>query len=328
MAKVYYNKDIKTKILKNKTIAIIGFGSQGHAHALNLRDSGYKVIIGALKNSKSWKLAEKTYKFKVFTTQEAVRKAEVIMVLVPDMPMPEIYQNQIEPFLKKQAYLGFAHGFNIHYKFIKPKKDINVFMVAPKGPGHRVREVFLNGSGVPALVAIYQDPSKNTLKLALEYSKGLGAGRVGILKTTFKEETETDLFGEQVVLCGGLTKLIQKAFETLVEAGYKPEIAYFECLNELKLIIDLIYEKGITKMRESISDTAEWGDYISGKRIITNQTKKEMKRILKEIQSGKFAKEWRKEYKSGLKNFYKLRKKEANHLIEKIGKRIRKMMQL
>ncbi len=325
MAKIYYDKDIDMNILKGKKIAVIGYGSQGHAHALNLRDSGMDVIIGAVKGRKSWDIAKKKG-FEVYTTEEASKKADVVMLLIPDTMQKEVYYKHIEPNLEKGNILAFAHGFNIHFNQIIPREDIDVIMIAPKGPGHIVRRMYENDSGVPVIIAVYQDYSKKAWDYCLAYSKAIGAGRVGIITTTFKEETETDLFGEQAVLCGGTTELIRAGFDTLVEAGYQPEIAYFEVLSELKLIVDLIYEGGISWMRYSISDTAEYGDMVKGKEIITDETRKNMKKILKDIQSGAFAREWILENQAGRPVYNAIRKKEENHLIEKVGKELRKMM--
>jgi ketol-acid reductoisomerase len=325
VVKVYYDKDAETKVLKGKQIAVMGYGSQGHAHANNLRDSGADVIIGVKKGGAGWTKAEKAG-FQVFVPAEAAKKADIIMMLVPDEYMADIYRAEIAPHIRKGAYLGFAHGFNIHFGQIVPAADINVFMVAPKGPGHLVRSEYTKGSGVPCLIAVNQDPSKDTKKIALAYASGIGSGRAGIIETSFREETETDLFGEQVVLCGGLTALITAGYETLIEAGYSPEMAYFECLHEVKLIVDLIYEGGITNMRYSISNTAQFGDLTRGPRIITEETKKEMKRILDEIQSGMFAREWILECKANKPVFNALTKKGENHQIEEVGAKLRAMM--
>ncbi len=325
MVKIYYDKDADTKILKGKKVAVIGYGSQGHAHANNLKDSGMDVIVGVKKGGAGWEKANKAG-FNVFTPSEAAKKADAIMMLVPDEYMADIYRAEIAPNMKKGAYLGFAHGFNIHFGQIVPPSDVNVFMVAPKGPGHLVRSEYLKGSGVPCLIAINQDPSENTKKVALAYAAAIGGGRAGVIETTFREETETDLFGEQVVLCGGLTSLILAGYETLIEAGYSPEMAYFECLHEVKLIVDLIYEGGISNMRYSISNTAQYGDLTRGPRIITEETKKEMRRILEEIQSGKFAKEWILECRANKPVFNALTKKGEDHPIEEIGQKLRAMM--
>jgi ketol-acid reductoisomerase len=325
MAEIHYDKDINMNILKGKKIAIIGYGSQGHAHAQNLRDSGMDVIVGELEGSKPWDMA-KEKGFEVYTTDNASKMADVIMLLAPDTLQKSIYYKYIEPNLDKGNILCFAHGFNIHFNQIIPREDIDVIMIAPKGPGHIVRRMYKENSGVPAIIAVYQDYSKKAKVYCLAYAKALGAGRVGIITTTFKEETETDLFGEQSVLCGGTTELIRAGFDTLVEAGYQPEIAYFEVLSELKLIVDLIYEGGISWMRYSISDTAEYGDMVKGKEIITDETRKNMKKILKDIQSGAFAREWILENKAGRPVYNAIKKKEENHLIEKVGKELRKMM--
>ncbi|NLV25012.1 MAG: ketol-acid reductoisomerase [Deltaproteobacteria bacterium] len=324
--KVYYDKDASQEVLQRKTIAIIGYGSQGHAHANNLRDSGYAVIVAeGAAGSPTWKKAEKAG-FEVSETPAAVRKADVIMFLAPDELQGDIYREQIAPNLKEGAFLAFGHGFNIHFGQIVPRKDINVFMVAPKGPGHMLRHEYKNGSGVPCLIAIHQDPSGMTKEVALAYASGIGGGRAGIIETTFREETETDLFGEQVVLCGGATALVQAGFETLVEAGYAPEMAYFECLHELKLIVDLMYAGGIASMRYSISNTAEYGDLTRGPRIITDETRKVMKDILREIQDGEFAREWMLENRANKPVLSALRRKGAAHSIEEVGSRLRSMM--
>jgi len=324
-AKVYTDKDADLGVFANKTLAVLGFGSQGHAHALNLKDSGCKVIIGLYKGSKSKAVAEK-YGFEVVETGEAVRRADVILVGLPDMKQASVYENDILPNLSKGKCLIFSHGLAVHFGLIKPTADIDVIMVAPKGPGHMVRRLYDEGKGMPALIAVYQNKSKNAKKIALAWAKGIGSTRAGVLETTFKEECETDLFGEQAVLCGGASALVQAGFETLVEAGYQPEMAYFECLHELKLICDLMYESGIAGMRFSISETAKYGDITRGPRVVDKKAKAEMKKILKEIQSGQFTKEWVKEYKGGLKNYNKLLKKGEDHLIEKTGARLRSMM--
>ena len=325
MAKMYYDKDCDLKALKGKTIAIIGYGSQGHAQAQNLRESGLTVIISELEGTDNYALAKK-HGFKPVSADEAAKKADVIQMLVPDQTQAIVYKKFIEPNMKKNATLVFSHGFNIHFGQIVPPKTIDVFMVAPKGPGHLVRRQYEEGGGVPCLIAIYQDASGNARKNALAYASGIGAGRAGIIETTFAEETETDLFGEQVVLCGGTTELVRAGFDTLVEAGYQPEIAYFECLHELKLIVDLMYEKGISWMRYSISDTAEYGDLTRGRRIITEETRKEMKKILAEIQHGEFAREWILENQANRPVFNALRRRDANHLIETVGAKLRGMM--
>ncbi len=323
--KIYYEKDANPEILKGKTIAVIGYGSQGHAHANNLRDSGYDVVIGLREGGVSWKKAEAAG-FTVLPTSEAVERADVVMLLVPDEIMGDLYRSEIQGNLKSGAYLAFAHGFNIHFGQIVPPDDVNVFMVAPKGPGHLVRHQYVQGQGVPSLMAIHQDPSGDTRDVALAYACGIGAGKAGIIETTFREETETDLFGEQVVLCGGVTALIQAAFDVLVEAGYSPEMAYFECLHELKLIVDLIYEGGISNMRYSVSNTAQYGDLTRGPRVINESVKEEMRRILAEVQSGEFAREWILENRAGRPVFNALTKRGEEHLIEEVGKKLRAMM--
>jgi len=325
MSKIYSENDADLSVLKGKTVAVIGYGSQGHAQAQNLHDSGVNVIVGLRENSRSRAQAEKDG-LKVLTTAEAAKEADIIQILVPDQDQARIYQNDIEPGLKSGDALVFSHGFNIHYHQIVPPADVDVYMVAPKGPGHLVRQTFTEGAGVPCLIAIHQDATGNAKTLALAHAKGVGGTRAGVLETTFLEETETDLFGEQVVLCGGITSLIKAGFETLVEAGYQPEVAYFECLHETKLITDLIYKKGLAGMRDSISDTAEYGDFTRGPRIISDQTKQEMKRILSEIQTGRFASEWIQENQANCASFKTLRAKEATHPIEKIGKKLRSMM--
>lgn len=324
MINIYYDKDTNLDILKKKKIAVIGYGSQGHAHANNLKESGMDVIIG-LRKGNSWQKATNAG-FNVMTPSDAAKVADVIMILLPDELQSDVYKNEIAPNMKKGVYLAFAHGFNIHFGQIVPPPDTNVFMAAPKGPGHLVRSEYTKGSGVPCLIAIHQDPTGNTKEVALAYASAIGGGRAGIIETTFKEETETDLFGEQVVLCGGLTALIQAGFETLVEAGYAPEMAYFECLHEVKLIVDLIYEGGISNMRYSISNTAQYGDLTRGPRIITEETKKEMKKILKEIQDGIFAREWMLECKANKPVFNALTKKGEDHQIEEVGAKLRAMM--
>ncbi len=322
--KIYYDSDANLDVLKGKKIAIIGYGSQGHAHANNLKDSGFDVVVG-VRRGKSWEKAEKAG-LQVMTVADASKIADVIMILTPDELQADLYKNEIEPNMKKGAFLAFAHGFNIHFGQIVPSADTNVFMVAPKGPGHLVRSEYLRGRGVPCLMAIHQDPSGITKDIALAYAVGIGGGRAGVIETTFKDETETDLFGEQVVLCGGLTALITAAFETLVEAGYPPELAYFECLHEVKLIADLIYEGGISTMRYSISNTAQYGDLTRGPRVINDSVRAEIKKILSEIQSGEFAKEWILECRVGKPVFNALTKKAEEHPIEKIGEKLRAMM--
>jgi ketol-acid reductoisomerase len=323
--KIYHDGDANLAPLNGKKIAIIGYGSQGHAHALNLRDSGMDVRVGLRSDSASRPKAEKAG-LRVVDTATAAREADVVMILVPDEQGGEIYENDIARGLKAGKYLAFGHGFNIHYKKIVPPKDVNVFMVAPKGPGHLVRSEYEKGRGVPCLLAIAQDPSGDTRQVGLAYAKALGGTRAGVLETTFKEETETDLFGEQAVLCGGLTELIRAGFETLVDAGYSPEMAYFECLHEVKLIVDLIYEGGIANMRYSISNTAEYGDMTRGKRVIGDETRKAMKALLADIQSGKFADEWITEYRCGLPHFRELRTEAAKHPVEDVGAKLRGLM--
>ena len=323
--KIYYDKDANLNHLKGKKIAIIGYGSQGHAQAQNLRDSGLNILVSQRKGSENYQFALRDG-FKPVTAEEASKQADLIQILTQDHVQAKLYEMDVKPNLQKGKTLLFSHGFNIHYGQIVPPKEIDVVMIAPKGPGHLVRREFLKGAGVPSLVAIYQDFSKKANQTALAYAKGIGATRAGVIETTFKEETETDLFGEQAVLCGGVTELIKAGFDTLVEAGYQPEIAYFECLHELKLIVDLIYEAGIPFMRYSVSDTAEYGDLTRGKRIITQETREEMKRILKEVQTGCFAKEWILENQAGRPMFNALRKKEAEHPIEAVGKKLRSMM--
>lgn len=324
MIKVYYDKDVDGKALRKKKVVIMGYGSQGHAHANNLKESGVDVIVGVRKGL-SWDKAAKAG-LKVMTPSDAAKAADVIMILLPDEYQADIYKAEIAPNMKKGVYLAFAHGFNIHFGQIVPPPDANVFMAAPKGPGHLVRSEYTKGSGVPCLIAVHQDPSGNTKDVALAYASANGGGRAGIIETSFREETETDLFGEQVVLCGGLTALIQAGFETLVEAGYAPEMAYFECLHEVKLIVDLIYEGGISNMRYSISNTAQFGDLTRGPRVITDETKKEMKNILGEIQDGVFAREWMLECRANKPVFNALTKKGERHQIEEVGGRLRAMM--
>ncbi len=325
MAKMYFDKDADLKILKGKTIAIIGYGSQGHAHALNLKDSKMNVVVGELENSKAWMVAEKSG-LKVKTADQASKDADIIMILVPDPLQPMIYEQAVKPNLKKGKAIAFAHGFNVHYSQIAAPSNVDVFMVAPKGPGHMVRRVFMEGGGVPGLVAVQQNAGGHAMQIALAYAKGIGCTRGGVMETTFRDETETDLFGEQVVLCGGLTELVKAGYDTLVEAGYQPENAYYECMHELKLIIDLMYEGGIAGMRYSISETAKYGDITRGKRIITDETRVEMKKILKEIQSGEFAREWILENKAGRPVYNAILRQEAEHPIETVGKKLRSMM--
>ncbi len=325
MATIYYEKDADLSALEGKKIAIIGYGSQGHAHALNLKDSGCDVRVGLYKGSKSWALAEAAG-LTVKTTTEAAAESDIIMMLAPDMHQQAIYRESVAPNLSAGKMLMFAHGFAIHYGLISPPEGVDVVMVAPKAPGHRVREIFPEGQGVPGLLAIYQDGTGNAKRLGLAYAAGIGCARAGVIETTFEEETETDLFGEQAVLCGGVTALIKAGFETLIEAGYQPEIAYFECLNELKLIVDLIYQGGLSYMRYSVSDTAEHGDYYAGPRIITDETRAEMKRLLSEIQNGVYAREWILENQAGRPSFNKIRQREQSSLIEQVGRQLRAMM--
>ncbi|MBL9136334.1 MAG: ketol-acid reductoisomerase [Verrucomicrobiales bacterium] len=324
-AKIYTEKDADLGVLQGKTLAVLGFGSQGHAHALNLKDSGLQVIIGLYEGSKSIAVAREMG-FEVVTTAEAVRRADVIMVALPDTKQAAAYEKDIAPNLAKGKTLLFSHGFSIHFKTIVPPKDVAVILVAPKGPGHIVRRQFVEGKGVPSLIAIYQDPGKKAKKVALAWAKGIGGARAGVIETTFKEETETDLFGEQTVLCGGCSALVLAGFETLVEAGYSPEMAYFECLHELKLIVDLMNESGISGMRFSVSETAKWGDVSVGPKIIDASVKKRMKAALKDIQSGKFAREWVKEYQGGYKRYNALLAAGQKHPIEKVGEKLRSMM--
>jgi ketol-acid reductoisomerase len=323
--RIYYEQDAPMDVLQGKTIAIIGYGSQGHAHAQNLRDSGMSVVVGELPGTLNHDLAVK-HGFEPLSAEEAAARGDLIMVLVPDHIQGQLYESAIEPNLKTGNMLLFAHGFNIHFGQIVPPDDVDVTMVAPKGPGHLVRREYERGAGVPSLVAIHQDHTGEALQRALAYANGIGATRAGVIETTYKEETETDLFGEQCVLCGGVTELIKAGFETLVEAGYQPEIAYFECCHELKLIVDLIYEGGLSQMRYSISDTAEYGDLTRGKRIITEETRKEMRRILDEVQSGSFAREWMLENQVKRPVFNALRQREKEHPIEEVGSRLRDMM--
>lgn len=323
--KVYYDRDADQQLIKNKRVAVIGFGSQGHAHANNLKDSGADVIVGLPQNSKSWPKAEAAG-HEVMFTGDAVKMADVVMVLVPDELAPGVYRNEIEPNLSAGKYLAFAHGFSVHFNKIVPPADVNVFLVAPKGPGHLVRHEYTLGRGVPCLLAVHQDVSGDTSAVGLSYASAVGGGKAGIIETTFKEETETDLFGEQAVLCGGVSALVQAGYETLTEAGYSPEMAYFECLHELKLIVDLLYEGGISNMRYSVSNTAEYGDLTRGPRIVTDATKAEMKKILGEIQSGQFADEWMSECDNGKVNFKRMETEGESHPIEEVGKRLRQMM--
>jgi len=325
MAKMYYDQDADLSSLAGKKVAVLGYGSQGHAQAQNLKESGVDVIVGLRKSSSSWGQAEAAG-FKVYTVAEAAEMADVIQILLPDEKQAEVYKKEIVSGLKPGNALVFSHGFNIHFGQIEPPKDVDVFMVAPKGPGHMVRRLYTEGTGIPGLVAVYQDASGKAMEIALAYARGIGCTRAGVLLTTFKEETETDLFGEQCVLCGGLTELIRAGFDTLVEAGYQPESAYFEVCHELKLIIDLIYEGGIANMRYSISDTAEYGDMMIGRRLITQETRKEMKQALREIQDGTFAREWILENMSGRPNYIALKRIDAEHPIEKVGKELRSQM--
>jgi len=323
--KIYYEKDAPIDALKGKKVAVMGYGSQGHAHSLNLRDSGIEVAVAELKGTDNYKLAQE-HGFAPGDIKTAMNGATLVIVTLPDEVQAKVYAEQIAPNLKAGQTLGFCHGFNIHFKYIVPPKDINVVLIAPKGPGHLVRSEFLKGGGVPNLIAVHQDATGDAKKIALAWANGIGGARAGIIETTYREETETDLFGEQCVLCGGLTALIKAGFETLVEAGYQPEIAYFECMHEVKLIVDLMYQGGLSYMRYSISNTAEYGDLTRGPRIITDQTRAEMKNILAQITSGEFAKEWVNEYKTGLKKFKNLYDKDYNSRLEKVGRKLRKMM--
>jgi ketol-acid reductoisomerase len=324
MAKVYYDNEISEEVLKGKKIAVVGYGSQGHAHALNLKESGYDVVVG-VREGRSHDEAVKDG-HSVYSVAEAARYADVIMVLLPDERQPDVYKNEILPELLPGNALVFAHGFNVHYHQVVPPQDVDVFLVAPKGPGHLVRRTFEAGEGVPALFAVYQDATGSARETALAYAKGIGAARAGVLETSFQEETETDLFGEQAVLCGGLTSLVKAGFETLTEAGYQPEVAYFECLHELKLIVDLMYEGGLAGMRHSISDTAQWGDFQSGPRVINQSVKESMKEVLQEVQSGEFAKNWILENQANRPVFHVVNQNENNHPIEKVGRELREMM--
>ena len=323
-AKIYYKTDVPQNVLTGKQLCVVGYGSQGHAHAKNLRDSGFSVCIG-IREGKSAQAAREDG-FEVLPVADAVKKSDVIMMLTPDETQPDLYKNEVETHLEAGNALGFGHGFNIHFGYIKAPEGVDVFMCAPKGPGHIVRREFTKGSAVPDLVAVAQNATGHALDIALSWADGIGGTRVGVIETTFKEETETDLFGEQAVLCGGLTSLIEAGFETLVEAGYQPEMAYFECCHEMRMIIDLIYEGGMDKMRKSISNTAEYGDYVTGPRVVTAETKKAMKEVLADIQSGKFAKDFRGDYANGFKEFYAMREKEAGHQIEEVGAGLRRMM--
>ena len=323
--KVYYDADTSLEPLVTKKIAILGFGSQGHAHALNLRDSGMNVCIAEVKGGNAWKNAEEGG-FEVLEAADTVKKSDIIMVLLPDQIQKEVYNEAVEPNLREGNTLVFAHGFNIHYKQIVPAENINVMMIAPKGPGHLVRRTFTEGSGVPCLIAVHQDYSGDTKEMALAWAKGIGGTRAGVIETNFKNETETDLFGEQAVLCGGSAELIKAGFDTLIEAGYPEELAYFECMHELKLIVDLYYEGGLSRMNHSVSDTAEYGGMVKGPKVITSETKKAMKKILEDVQSGKFAKEWLEEYANGQPEMEKLRRETKEHPIEKVGAKLREMM--
>jgi ketol-acid reductoisomerase len=324
-AKIYYDQDADLGLLKGKKVAVIGYGSQGHAHALNLKDSGQDVVVGLYKGSKSWARAEKDG-LKVAPVVDAAKGADVVMILLPDQTQRQVFEAEIRQGLGKGKMLMFAHGFNIHFNQVVPPPDVDVSMIAPKAPGHIMRDLFTQGPGVPALVAVYQDVTGKARDLALAYGKGVGCTRAGVIETTFKEETETDLFGEQTTLCGGISHLIKSAFETLVEAGYQPEVAYFECMHEMKLIVDLFYQGGLAYMRHSVSDTAEYGDYSRGPRIVNEDTKREMKKILGEIQSGQFAREWVLENQANRAGFLAMRRRDADHQIEEVGKRLRAMM--
>ncbi|MCF4165675.1 ketol-acid reductoisomerase [Zavarzinia compransoris] len=324
--RVYYDRDADVNLIKAKKVAIVGYGSQGHAHALNLRDSGVKDVVVALRAGSATARKAEGEGLKVMTPAEAAAWADVVMILTPDELQAKIYKDELEANLKQGAALVFAHGLNIHFKLIEARPDLDVFMIAPKGPGHTVRSEYQKGGGVPCLVAVHQNASGNALDIALSYASAVGGGRSGIIETSFKEECETDLFGEQAVLCGGLTALIKAGFETLVEAGYAPEMAYFECLHEVKLIVDLIYEGGIANMRYSISNTAEYGDYVTGPRIVTDETKKEMKRVLDDIQSGRFTRDWMLENQAGTPSFKATRALQAEHPIEEVGEKLRGMM--
>ncbi|MDD4890090.1 MAG: ketol-acid reductoisomerase [Phycisphaerae bacterium] len=323
--KMFYDKDATLSALRGKTVAILGYGSQGHAHAQNLRDSGVKVIVANRPDSPNGKLA-RSHGFKPMPVAEATRQAHVVIFALPDEVAPEVYTRDVAPNLQPGQTLGFTHGFNIHYKTIVPPKDVDVIMVAPKGPGHMVRREFESGNGVPCLIAVQQNASGKALATALAWARGMGGTRAGCIETSFKNETETDLFGEQAILCGGVTALIQATFETLTDAGYPPELAYFECCHELKLITDLVYQGGINYMRYSVSNTAEYGDLTRGKRVIDKHVRAELKKILKEITSGQFAKEFRHEYETGMKNFKRLYKEEYNHPVEVVGRKLRRMM--
>jgi ketol-acid reductoisomerase len=324
-AKIYYDQDADLGLIKGKKIAVIGYGSQGHAHALNLRDSGQDVVVGLYKGSKSWARAEKDG-LKVAPVVDAAKMSEIVMILLPDQSQRQVFESEIKQGLGKGKMVMFAHGFNIHFNQVVPPPDVDVTMIAPKAPGHIMRDLFTQGPGVPALVAVYQDVTGKARDVALAYGKGVGCTRAGVIETTFKEETETDLFGEQTTLCGGISHLIKAAFETLVEAGYQPEVAYFECMHEMKLIVDLFYQGGLAYMRHSVSDTAEYGDYSRGPRVVSDETKREMKKILSEIQSGQFAREWVLENQANRAGFLAMRRRDAEHQIEEVGKRLRSMM--
>ncbi|MCQ9301619.1 ketol-acid reductoisomerase [Staphylococcus hyicus] len=324
MTKVYYDQDIENDVLKGKKIAVIGYGSQGHAHAQNLKDNGYDVVIG-IRPGRSFEQAKEDG-FHVFSVSDATAQADVVMVLLPDEIQGAVYHQEIQPNLQPHNALAFAHGFNIHFNVIQPPTDVDVFLVAPKGPGHLVRRTFTEGSAVPALFAVHQNASGKARDIALSYAKGIGATRAGVLETSYKEETETDLFGEQAVLCGGVTRLIQSGFEVLTEAGYQPEIAYFEVLHEMKLIVDLLYEGGLENMRYSISNTAEFGDYVSGPRVITDDTKNNMKAVLKDIQTGVFSDQFIQDNENGFKRFKQMRQQQKDHPITQVGQDLRKMM--
>ena len=323
--KVYYDKDADLSLVKGKHVAIVGYGSQGHAHAMNLKDSGVRVTVGLRKGGASWDKAKKAG-LQVKEVGDAVKGADIVMILLPDENIGAVYKNDVEPNIKKGGGLAFAHGFNIHYGQVQPRADLDVFMVAPKAPGHTVRSTYAQGGGVPMLIAVHQNPSGKARDVALSYAAAIGGGKAGVIETSFKEETETDLFGEQAVLCGGATELVLKGYETLVEAGYQPEVAYYECLHELKLIVDLLHEGGLAKMHKYISHTAKWGDLTRGPRVVNKETKKEMKKILKEIQDGSFARVWIRENKTGRKKYDALMKKDLAHPIEKVGVQLRARM--
>ncbi len=325
MAKIYYEKDVDREVLKDKVIAVIGYGSQGHAQAQNLNDSGHEVVVGLRESSSSWSQAEEDG-LEVMTTAEAARKADIVQILVPDDVQKKIYEEEIKPYLQKGNALCFSHGFNIHFDQIKPPEFVDVFMIAPKSPGHLVRRMYVEGKSVPSLLAVEQDYTGNAYQLALGYADGIGSTKAGVIETSFKEETETDLFGEQAVLCGGTTALIKNGFETLVEAGYQPEIAYFECLNELKLIVDLLFEGGLTRMRYSISDTAQYGDIMVGPKVVDEHVRENMEKVLENIQNGKFARDWILENQANRPVYNALTRKDEEHLLEKVGKKLRKMM--